>query len=424
VTAAYREAFSGLPRPVWLLSLATLVNRSGTMVLPFLALFLTLKRGYSPADAGQLLALYGLGGMGASFLGGWLAGRFSPAAVMKASLLLNGVGFLVLGRLHERWAIAAVVLGASLAGEAFRPAAFAALTLASDAGARSRSFSLHRLAVNLGMTLGPAAGGFLALYDYGWLFVADGLTCLAAGALLTTLRLERPKAMPANLARPSAGARASGDGAAAAAAPSPDRSPWRDGRFLAMLVLVFSLAVVVFQTQSTYPLTLHGELGFSEAWIGLLFAVNTLIIVVFEMVLIHSLQGRDPLRWVGFGSFLFCAGFALLAFGSSRAWVAFTVVVWTAGEMISFPLASSAVAERAGRRHLGSYMGLYNFAFSSAFVAAPLAGTWVLQHFGSRVLWLGCGAVGVATWLGFTALSAFARRFDSEQPVAAPAVPA
>jgi predicted MFS family arabinose efflux permease len=400
IASAYREAYSGLPRTVWLLSTATLVNRAGTMVLPFLALFLTLKRGYTTPEAGELLALYGIGGMGAAFLGGWLTDRFPPRQVMLGSLVLNGIGFLFLGRLQARWAIALVILAVSLAGEAFRPASQAAVTAASTPETRARSFALHRLAVNLGMSVGPAVGGFLARYDYGWLFLTDGVTCLLAAGLLASLRLPEahavPQPVPATTELTVAGA----------AAPIPaERSPWRDGPYLLQMFLVFILAVVVFQTLSTYMLTLHDEYGFSEDRIGLLLAINTLIIVAVEMVLIHTLRDKPVLPLVGFGSFLFCAGLALLPFGSSFLWVAGTICVWTLGEMISFPLSSTAATARAGSRNLGAYMGIYTFAWQAAFVVAPLVGTWVYQEWGSRTLWLGCGALGVLIWAGFQGLA-------------------
>jgi MFS family permease len=395
IAASYREAYSGITRPVWLLSIATLVNRSGTMVLPFFALYLNEELGFTPAEAGRTLALYGLGGMAASFLGGWLCDRFDPRRVMTWSLVLTGAGFLILGHLRERWTIYLAVMALSIAGEAFRPANAAALAAASDPAKRVRSFALNRLAVNLGMTLGPAVGGFLAAYDYGWLFKADGMTCLlAAGLLQLSFReaggLEAPRAAPLSVAL-------SGP------------SPWRDGPFLALLGLMFLVATVVFQVMSTYPLSLRDLYGLSEAGIGLVLAINTFLIVLFEMVLVHSLADRDPYKVLGVGGFLFCAGFALLPLGSSFAYAAFTVAVWSVGEMLSFPISVAVVADRAAEANRGRYMGLYNLAFATAFVVAPLLGTWIYQSFGPRALWYGCGAVGVVVWIGFYALSAVNR---------------
>jgi predicted MFS family arabinose efflux permease len=391
IATAYREAFSGLSRPVWLLSIATLVNRSGTMVMPFLALFLTEKRGFTTTQAGQTLALYGLGAMGASYLGGWLCDRISPLRVMKWSLALTGVCFMTLGHLQGRLAISAMMLVLSFVGEIFRPANLAALVAASDPGERGRSFALMRLAVNLGMTLGPTLGGFLALRDYGLLFVADGATCLLAAGLL-------------QIAFPGAGLRTvprSAETRAKAAASSP----WRDRHVLGILGLMFLLNVVTFQLNGTFPLTLRHLHGLSEARIGLALATNTVLIVLFEMVLVHSLSSRNPLKVSGVGAFLFCAGLALLPLGRGFGFVVFTVAVWTVGEMLVFPIVSSAVADRAPRESQGAYMGLLNLSFASAFVVAPLVGTWVYQNLGPATLWYGCGAVGLAVWAGFQGLA-------------------
>lgn len=395
IANTYREAFSGLGRPVWLLSIATLVNRAGTMVLPFLALYLTQERGFTTSQAGQALAVWGVGGVAASYVGGWLCDRIDPLLVMKASLILTGVGFLALGHLQGRLAILAKILVLSFVGEIFRPANMAALASASDAGERARAFALMRLAVNLGMTLGPTVGGFLALYDYGWLFVADGVTCiLAAGLLQVTSRETVRTPAPAT--------------AVPATPQGPARSPWRDGPMLLVFGLMFLLNLVTFQLASTFVLALRDLYGFSEARIGITMAVNTIVIVLFEMVLVHSLSRRDPLKVSGVGAFFFCAGLGLLPFGSGFGYVIFTVLVWTVGEMLVFPIVSSAIADRAPEASRGSYMGMLNLSFAAAFVAGPLAGTWVYENLGPETLWYACGALGFLLWAGFHVVAVLA----------------
>jgi predicted MFS family arabinose efflux permease len=389
IANTYREAFSGLSRSVWLLSVASLINRAGTMVMPFLLLFLIEKRGFTTTQAGQTLALYGVAAMFASYFGGRLCDRFGPLRMMKGSLLLTGLSFWVLGQVQGRLAISAMVLVLALVGEVFRPANLSALSAASDPGERTRSIALMRLAVNAGMAVGPSVGGVLAAFSYGWLFWVDGATSiLAAGLLFFAFPGERAAA-PAvhSAARIRAG------------------SPFRDLPTLALLGMMFLLSVVVFQVTGTFPLSLRDLYGFSEARIGVTLAANTVIIILFEMVLIHSLARRDPLKVAGLGSFLFCAGLALLPFGSGFAYVIFTVAIWTVGEMLSFPLLTSAVAARAPEETRGAYMGLLNFSFAAGFVVAPLVGTWVYQHLGARALWLGCGVVGLLVWAGFQAVA-------------------
>ncbi len=391
LAATYREAFSGLSRAVWLLAVTSLINRAGTMVMPFLVLFLVEKRGFTTTQAGQTLALYGLAAMAASWYGGRLCDRFGSIRIMKGSLLGMGLAFLVLGHLHGRLAISAMVVALSLVGEVFRPANLSALAAASGPAERARSFALLRLAVNAGMSVGPTVGGLLAAIDYSWLFVVDGVTSILAAGLLFV-------AFPGRLD-------------AAPAAPSAARiragSPFRDRPVLAILALMFVLNIVTFQIVGTFPLSLRDLYGFSKAWIGVTLAANTVIIILFEMVLIHSLERRDPLKVAGFGAFLLCGGLALLPFGTGLGfgYVLVSTAIWTMGEMLTFPLLTTAVADRAPEATRGAYMGLLNFSIAASFVVAPLVGTWVYQNLGPRTLWLSGGVVGLAAWAGFQALA-------------------
>ncbi|HWM94920.1 MAG TPA: MFS transporter [Thermoanaerobaculia bacterium] len=393
VLSAYREAFSGLDRAIWLLSLTTLVNRSGTMVLPFLVLYLTQKQGFVATDAGKALGIYGLGGVLGSYLGGWLCDRISARRVMVGSLALAGIGFITLGQLESRAAILVNIFLLALVAEGFRPANSAALAAAAPPELRTRAFALNRLAVNLGMSLGPTIGGFLAMIDYDWLFLVDGASSLfAAGVLAVAFHAEDRQA-----------------GEAPKAAAAAERSPWRDRPFLAMMALFFLLAMITFQMASTFPLTLRDLYGFHEGRIGLVMAVNTVIIVLFEMVLVHRVSALDPLRLVGIGGFVFGLGMALLPFGSGFLYAAFTVVVWTIGEMLAFPMSAGAVASRAGEANMGLYMGLYTLSFEGAWVFAPVIGTWVYQVYGAKTLWVGCGVAGVVLLIGFYGVSSWSR---------------
>jgi predicted MFS family arabinose efflux permease len=391
LATTYRDAFSGLSRGVWLLSITSLINRAGTMVMPFLLLFLVEKRGFTTAQAGQALALYGLGAMFASWLGGGLCDRFGPIRIMKGSLVGMGLAFLALGHLQGRLAISAMIVVLSLVGEVFRPANLSALAAASPPADRARSFALLRLAVNAGMSVGPTVGGFLAAVDYGWLFVADGVTSILAAGLLFVAFPGRLDAAPA--VHPPAAVRAG--------------SPFRDRQVVAILGMMFVLNVVTFQIVGTFPLSLRDLYGFSKGWIGITLAANTVIIILFEMVLIHSLARRDPLKVAGFGAFLLCGGLAVLPFGSGLGfgYVLVSVVIWTMGEMLTFPLLTTVVADRAPEATRGAYMGLLNFSIAASFVVAPLVGTWVYQNLGPRALWLGCGAVGLLSWAGFQAVA-------------------
>src|SRR5215218_5721541 len=178
-----RSAYRGIPKPVWWLALVMLINRSGTMVIPFLTVYLT-SIGYSLNQAGLMMALFGCGSFLGGYIGGRLTDKFGFFHVQALSLLCNGALFILLGYLQHLWAIGSCIFLLSSLGEAFRPANAAAIAAYSDETNRIRCYSLNRLAINLGWSIGPAVGGILASINYKLLFWADGCTCIVAGLLL------------------------------------------------------------------------------------------------------------------------------------------------------------------------------------------------------------------------------------------------
>ncbi len=391
IVATYREAFSGLPRLVWILAGGALVNRAGTMVLPFLSLYLTRDFGLSVEKAGIVLAVFGLGAMVGAVVGGRLSDRFGAIRIQLLSLALSGAGFILLGQLRTFPTMLAGVFVVSVVAEAFRPALMAAVALASPTDGRPRAFALVRLAVNLGMALGPAVAGVLASISYQWLFVVDGVTCWAAGVVL--FAAISPEALRPEMSEEN---------------EEPVLSPWKDGPFLVLLALVFFMAMAFLQVWITYPIYLREVYGLDERGVGFLMAFNALLIVFFEMVLLHLVEDYDHLKVAGIGALLLCLGLGLLPLGAGIVFAMVVTCVWTFGEMLNLPMINAVVAARAGRRSAGRYMGAYTLSFATAFVVSPLIGSVVYQRLGPSALWYGIGCCGVLLFAGFSMLS---RRF-------------
>jgi predicted MFS family arabinose efflux permease len=137
--ALYRNAYSGLSAPVWWLALVLFVNRSGTMVIPFLTVYLTTKLHYTIGQAGIIMGLFGAGAMLGGFLGGKLTDRIGFYPVQFTSLILNGVMFIVLGQMRTLWQLGICIFVLSSLGESFRPANAAAIAWYSDPENRTRS---------------------------------------------------------------------------------------------------------------------------------------------------------------------------------------------------------------------------------------------------------------------------------------------
>jgi MFS family permease len=386
--AIYKDAYRGLPRMVWLLSIVSLIHRAGTMVVPFLILYLTQEFEYSVIDAGSFLAVYGVGAMVGSYWGGWLCDQFSSKWAQIGCLLLAGGGLIALGEVSSHTGLMVVIGWTGLWTESFRPAANTAIGEFSTPENRTRSFALNRLAINLGMTVGPAVGGFLALTSYHFLFWVDGISSFAAALFLLFLQDSPP--------RKNEGKKGT---------KTLAKSPYADWVFMTAMCFSLLMGIVCFQMVGTYPLFLKEYCTFDEGDIGLLFTGNTVLIILFEMILIRYLEQFHTLRVVAIGALFFCGGFGLLAFHQATWFVIFSLVIWTLGEMMVAPVLVAFVANRADSDSMGKYMGVFSLSFSGGFALAPIVGTAIYGRQSPEVLWLACGLVGILSCIAYLFLA-------------------
>jgi predicted MFS family arabinose efflux permease len=384
----YRDAYAGLPRMAWILSLVELVNRSGTMVIFFLGIYVTQELGYSVIQAGHILGVWGVGSLTGAYLGGWLCDRIGAHTVQKLSLLLTGMLFVVVSFVTRFPVMLGLVFVTGLVSDALHPANGTAMIRACPPDLRVKGFALNRLAANLGVTIGPVVGGYLALRDYHLLFWVDGATCLLAAAVLSFFLRDGRSGAPITVT--------GGDGGI---------SPWRDRVFLALTGLMFGLGLIFSQLFSTFPLYLKDAYGLLETGIGYTIAVNTVLIIVFEMLLMHRLRHHPPARVLAVGVLFFGWGYAMMPLGRGFAFAALTVAIWTVGEMLTLPTISGLVANRAGESHQGRYMAVFSLSFTLTSIVGPVAGTEVYSRWGGDWVWVGVGLLSLLLWCGFRALA-------------------
>jgi predicted MFS family arabinose efflux permease len=375
------RSLRGLPRDLWVLSAASLINRAGTMVLPFLVLYLTTEHGWSAPRAGLALAVYGAGSILAAPIAGRLSDRIGPLPIMRWSLVAAGILLIVFPFVTGFAAILAVTLVWAVATESFRPANLALIADIVTPEQRKPAYALTRLAINLGMSVGPAMAGFIATKSFTMIFFIDGVTTLVAALVLFLL--------------PIRDVRHPGQAQSAGALAQVRRLLVLDDRpFLVFLGALFLTGVVFFQHEGALPLFLVNDLGLSTAFYGLLFTINTVMIVFMEVPLNAATSHWPHRRALAIGSFLFAAGSGAFVFATGPAAIIAGMVIWTFGEMMLFPQASAYVADIAPPHRRGEYMGAYSLSFSLAFAFAPWAGTAVFAEFGAVALWTSVFAVG------------------------------
>jgi predicted MFS family arabinose efflux permease len=390
------RGLGALPKEVWFLCLAVLVNRAGTMVLPFLTLYLTVDRKFSAGKAGLALTIYGLAAIIVAPLAGRLSDRVGSLLILKLSLFTSGLILFVFPFVSSLYGIMAITGIWAIANESFRPPSMALIGRLTGPEQRKMAFALNRLAINLGMSIGPVIGGFLAMRSFKSLFYVDGTTAILAGALIAVMPWRTHAVLvesPAPTAEDSGSQPPANPGYA---------SVLKDRRFLFFLLAMLPVEMCFFQSLAAMPLFVVRDLHISEAGFGLLLAINTVLIILTEVPLNLAMSAWTHRQTIALGAILVGAGFGGLALSGGAASVAVTVVIWTVGEMILLPASSAYVSDLAPPEQAGAYMGLYTMGFSLAFAIGPWLGVQVLETFGATTVWLGtlgCGCItAFAIW--------------------------
>ncbi|SHM70750.1 Predicted arabinose efflux permease, MFS family [Chitinophaga jiangningensis] len=382
----YRNAYAGLAPATWWLSLILLINRSGTMVIPFLTVYMTQHLHFTITQAGIVMACFGTGAIVGATAGGWLADRIGFYQVQFWSLFSNGLLFILLGQMHTFPQLCICVFALSSVGDAFRPANSMAIAAYSKPENRTRSYALNRLAVNLGWSVGPAIGGLLASFSYDLLFWVDGATCMFAAIMMRILLPPVP-----------APAKSHADHTV------PKESIWKDHIYITFLVFAMINAICLFQFSSIVPLYFKEVLRMQEWAIGLTMSINGIMIAVIEMVMIYRLEGRFPdLLFIVRGSILVAVAYYVIA-GLPAWWVVAPVfmVIITFGEMLCLPFMNSFWIARSQTHNRGQYAALYTISYSVANIVSPTAGAFVVGHLGFTYWWIITGSVCLIAATGF-----------------------
>lgn len=387
----YKTSFSGLSKETWLLSLVMLINRSGTMVVPFMTLYLTGKdMNRSLSEAGFVMALFGLGSIVGAYFGGKFTDKIGFYKVQLLALLLGGILFMILGQVKSYPLICICTFILSMLNESFRPANSSAIAHYSKPENRTRSYSLNRLSINLGWAIGGSLGGFIASFNYELLFWIDGFTNVFAAILLiyflkpsSIIKKEKITEMV-----------------------MLTKSAYQDKTYLFYILLVGLYGFCFFQLFTTVPKYFRDNLFLSEQYIGILMAINGLIIVLFEMILIYYLETKkNMMYYVSVGTFI-CAlsFFSLLIPGEAKFIALLMIIIISFGEILAMPFMNTFWTMRADNSNRGQYAALFTMAWGVAQTLGPFLCSALVDISNFDVLFIVLGIILTIAAFGFLKL--------------------
>lgn len=368
-----------LPPVAWILFFGTFLNKFGSFVIPFLALYLT-RKGYSILEAGMAIGAYGIGNVFATLLGGHLADHLGRRKTIVLSMFSGAAAMLLLSQATSFPLILLLAAATGITCELYRPASSALLADLVPAAHRVTAYSAYRMAINAGFAFGPATAGFLAGHGFFWLFAGDAGTSVLFGivALIALPEVSHPK---------------------------EDRVSWmdatrwilRDRRLHRVLLGCFGVGMIFAQMTSSFGLAVMGA-GFSPKTYGLVLSLNGALIVFCELPLTTLTRRYAPQNAMAFGYLLVGIGFALTGLASTIWGFAICISLFTLGEMCAMPVASAYVAGLSPERIRGRYMGTYGLTWTVAQVIAPGLG---MSLFASHptVFWVASAVIGIVSAL-------------------------
>jgi MFS family permease len=380
-----RMTLRTLPRPMWALVFGTFLNRFGDFVYVFLVLYLT-QRGYTAPQAGLAIGVYGVGSLIAALLGGRLADRYGRRNAIVVSMCGSAVSMLALSQAQGLLPIVLLAGAGGLTAEIYRPASSALIADLIPEDQRVTGFALYRLAINAGTGAGPAVAGFLIGHSFFLLFLGDALTSLLF-AIIALVALPN-YVVEGHVDR--ATSKAGEEGRAHAPRIGVIRY---EPRFLLLLMASALTSFVYAQSNTTLGLQVRAA-GLTAAVYGGLLSLNGLLIIVIELPLTSYTRKVAPHLAISVGSALIAVGFGFTAFASTVSLLAFSVVMWTFGEMALSPVRQAYVASLAPAATRGRYLGTLGVARSLGQIVASVLGT-VLFAWNAHVFWLLCGVLGM-----------------------------
>lgn len=372
----YIDAFSNHPREIWVLAWLTLINRAGTMVLPFLSVYATTILGFSLKEAGLIMAFFGLGSFGGSYFGGKLSDTIGGRKVIIASLAFSGLGFISIQWASTLPQLMLAIFITALLGEAYRPAMSTLVAQYVPKQRFGRSMSFIRLAINLGFSAGPTLGGIIAVsLGYSWLFWIDGLTCMLGAIYFAwaswnwtvekTSRKER-KVQDAKGGLP----------------------PLRNLAYVLFLISTLLMAFSFIQWFHTVPVFLKTEWHYAENIYGLMMGAGSLLIVLIEMPIIHLVEEgghrKSALRW---GLLLLALSFVCFQLPPTLMICFVASFFMVMGEIFYLPLNNSYSLLLSPDNRRGAYMSWYWMTWSTANVLGPSLGFFLIDSLGFAFFW-------------------------------------
>lgn len=376
--------FSGLSKDIWILAITSFINKFGSMVIPFLTIYLRTGLKFTYVEIDFIMVFLGLGTICGNFFSSKVSDAIGFYKTMMLSLSCTGIMFIILGNITTFYGVCAMIFFITCTSDLFRPAMLTFIKLNTNKENSTKALALYRTADNLGFLFGPTLGGLVLLYNQtNLLFWCDGISCLVA--VLFFMITIKEKKVPFKLKE-----------------VRKDLNPisiLSDRPYMLHLIITLITGILFFQIFVTVPIYNEEILKIPNYSNGFFLSGYALILVVFEFPIVSYITKKNinRIKVIALGQVSMIIGFSCLLLNSAEGLVLMLIFI-SFGVIFTYPFSVSFAMSRSNKYMVAKYMAIISISYSVARVISSTVGTGIIAKYGFNQNWICMIALGT---LGF-----------------------
>lgn len=397
--------YRGMPREIYVIFIARIVNAMGGFVMPLMTIILTQSIGLSKEMAGFYISIAGIVRLPASMLGGKLADSFGRKKII---VFFDGLGivlYLAAGCMHPSMEMVYVVILAGVAMTAAGPAHDSLIADLTTPANRSGAYALSYMGWNIGFAVGPVMGGLLYQNHLAWVFFGDALTAFLALLLILFFIKETIHRTQEEIQDEERILERREEGSIF--------------RVLQKRPILIYFAIIMFGYNFTYsqwsfmlPMQMIERLPENGVrYFGLLAGFNGLIVMIFTPIVTKLAENLSHIRRAVIGGLLYAIGFGMLGVLNSLSFLFLWAFVFTLGEIILAISVTPFITDHTPASHRGRMSAVIPMLSGLGFTLGPLGMGKALNYISIETGWI---ALGVSTLI-FTVFMRILERFEKRE---------
>jgi len=384
----YFASYSGLPKQCWQGIGLGFVEATLVGVCFFLSLYFVNVLHFNIAMAGIIISFYGLGRVIGGLVGGKLSDTMPPELVSIGSLLVQAAAFFLLIKLKTFYflIINLFILGVAAYGFIISNNVWVLNQCKHQELAKLKSLSMLHASSNLGIGLSALIVSVLSGYQFSSIFLLSGVLLFLSAIYL--IYVERKKIYSESYVE---------EGVEQVSIQQTSVLGQNKKIVFMVLICLFFIGLIIAQLGTTYSIYLNNafpSLGVSG--VSILFALNSILIVVFQTPLVDFFGSYNKVLMIGVGAFLMGFGMFMLNFSFVFMMAIIACIIYTIGEMLFFSIAQLVCYQSSDEKKRGQSLGLFRMIFALSIFVGPATGGFIYHHLGANFVWDVCGIIGVA----------------------------